>query len=115
MDAGVDHVYRETIDTSLRVGVDALRMLGVRAYRAVRSARTFLRHDEAAVRDLAGMRHDRRSYINVARQRIRDLEALLLADLRDRDETVDAGWDTESLREDFAGERSAPARGETRR
>ena len=115
IDAGVDHVYRETLDTSLRIGVDALRIIGVRAYRAVRSARTFLRHDEAAVRDLAGMRHDRRSYINVAKQRIRDLEELLLSDLRDRDDSVDAGWDTESLREDLGRDGSAPGRGETRR
>ena len=104
VDAGVDHVYRETVDTSLRLGIDALRLLGIRAYRAQRSARTFLRHDEASVRDLAALRHDRKSYINVARQHIRDLEDFLLSDLQERDDTVDAGWDTESLREDVGRE-----------
>jgi CPA2 family monovalent cation:H+ antiporter-2 len=110
LDAGVHHVYRETVDTSLRLGIDALRLLGVPAYRAHRSARTFLRHDEASVRELASLRHDRKHYINVARQRIRDLEELLLADLGERDENLDAGWDTESLREEFGG----AAAGDTR-
>ena len=108
LDAGVHHVYRETVDTSLRLGIDALRLLGVPAYRAHRSARTFRRHDDASVRDLASLRHDRKRYINVARQRIRDLEELLLADLRERDENVDAGWDTESLRQEFGGAPAAP-------
>jgi CPA2 family monovalent cation:H+ antiporter-2 len=110
LDAGVHHVYRETVDTSLRLGIDALRLLGVPAYRAHRSARTFLRHDEASVRELASLRHDRKHYINLARQRIRDLEELLLADLGERDENLDAGWDTESLREEFGG----AAAGDTR-
>ena len=34
IDAGVTHIYRETLDTSLRMGVDALRLLGFRAYHA---------------------------------------------------------------------------------
>ncbi len=107
LDMGVDHVFRETVDTSLRLGIQALRLLGIPAYRAHRSASTFLRHDERSVRELAELRHDRTSYINVARQRIQDLEELLLGDLRERDDTVDAGWDTESLRQEFG---EVPAR-----
>jgi CPA2 family monovalent cation:H+ antiporter-2 len=98
---GVEHVYRETLDTSLRMGVDALRLVGLRTYHAHRAARKFRMHDEASVRDLAAMRHDRESYINLARERIRDLEELLLSDLRDRDADADAGWDTDSLRQEF--------------
>jgi len=98
--AGVTHVYRDTLDTSLRMGVDALRLLGFRAYHAQRAARTFLRHDEESVRLMAEMRGDRARYINAARERIADLERMLLADLEDQRLDRDAGWDAESLRED---------------
>jgi monovalent cation:proton antiporter-2 (CPA2) family protein len=103
LEAGVDHVYLETLETSLRVGIDALRLLGFRAYQAHRASRTFHRHEDESVRELAQMRHDRQKYLTVARQRIQDLEQLLLAELEDHDESRDAGWDTESLREEFAG------------
>ncbi len=100
LDAGVEHVYRETLETSLRMGVDALRLLGYRSYQAHRAARTFRRHDEATVRELAAMRHDQKTYINVARERIRGLEEILRSDLEERPDTADAGWDVESLRRD---------------
>ena len=32
MNAGMLHVYRETVDTSLRMGVDAMTLLGYRKY-----------------------------------------------------------------------------------
>jgi voltage-gated potassium channel Kch len=100
-EGGLEDVYRDTLDSSLRLGVDALRLLGVRAYHAFRSARTFRRHDEESVRELAIMRHDRKTYINTARQRISDLEELLLSDLDGQNEMVDVGWDAESLMREF--------------
>ncbi|MGD8868316.1 MAG: monovalent cation:proton antiporter-2 (CPA2) family protein [Gemmatimonadales bacterium] len=106
LDAGVQHVYRETLDTSLRLGVDALRLLGARSYQAHRTARTFRRHDEESVIELAQMRHDRGRYISEARQRIQSLEQILLDELQPRPEDRDAGWDTDSLREEFG--RSPP-------
>ncbi len=101
LDAGVEHVYREKLDSGLRTGVDALRLLGRRAFQVTRAARKFRAHDEAAVRELAEMRHDKKLYIHTARQRIGDLEALLLGDLEDTGETRDLGWDTESLRKEY--------------
>ena len=101
LDAGVEHVYRETLDSSLRIGVDALRLLGFRGYQAHRAAQTFRRHDEEALRELAAMRHDTALYINAARQRIQDLEELMLSDLEDAGDARDAGWDTETLREEY--------------
>lgn len=100
LDVGVEHVFRERLDSSLRMGVKALRLLGVRGYRAFRAAQTFRKHDEEAVAELAAMRHDSQLYINLARQRIENLEELLLTD-RDSGTTRDAGWDTESLVEEF--------------
>src|SRR4029079_8030929 len=58
MNAGMLHVYRETVDTSVRVGVDALTLLGFRAYTAKRLARTFLKFDEQALKKLASIRDE---------------------------------------------------------
>jgi monovalent cation:proton antiporter-2 (CPA2) family protein len=107
IEAGVDHVYRQALDTSLRMGTDVLRLLGFRAYQAHRSAQTFLRHDEASLRELtAERRKDRKVYLYAARQRIEDLERLLLSDLQDEGLSRDAGWDAESLRKDYGGRSS---------
>jgi monovalent cation:proton antiporter-2 (CPA2) family protein len=101
MDAGVDHVFRDKLDSSLRLGEQALRLLGFRGHHAHRAAQTFRRHDEEAVRDLAAMRHDRSLYLSAARQRIENLEELLRGDLADADEMRDSGWDPESLRQEY--------------
>jgi monovalent cation:H+ antiporter-2, CPA2 family len=105
MDLGVQNVYRETLDSSLRMGVDVLCLLGQRAYRANRAARRFRRHDEKALTELAEARADRSRYITVARGKIEELEQLLLADLREEGLQKDEGWDPESLREEMRGGR----------
>ena len=96
---GVDHVYRETLDSALRLGRDALRELGVPAYQAQRAAQAFRRHDERALAELTAHRHDRH-YVNIARRRIEDVEETLRADQRRNSESRDAGWDVASLSED---------------
>lgn len=103
LDAGVHHVYRDTFDTSLRAGIDALRIQGFRSYQAHRAAKTFRHHDEESIHTLRHVRHDRTTYISHARQRIEDLEQLLLSELHDTDEHRDAGWDTTSMRQEFGG------------
>ncbi|MCL4822359.1 MAG: monovalent cation:proton antiporter-2 (CPA2) family protein [Vicinamibacteria bacterium] len=112
LDAGVTHVYRETLDASLRMGADVLRLLGVRAYHAQRAARTFLRHDEESVRRMAPLRGDRAEYWSYARERIEDLERVLQRDREQPELSRDAGWDAESLREDAnRGTLTAPPAG----
>ena len=101
LDAGANHVYRETLDTSLRAGVDILRSLGFRSHQAYRATKIFRNHDENSINELRHLRHDRKTYINMARQQIEDLEQLLLSELQDAEEHHDAGWDTTSMREDF--------------
>jgi monovalent cation:H+ antiporter-2, CPA2 family len=100
MDAGVPHIYRETLDTSLRMGADALKLLGFRAYSVQRAAQLFRQHDEQALKGLAAVRDDRKQYINVARERIEELEQTILSDLNGQMLEYETGWDAESLREE---------------
>ncbi|GAB4109940.1 MAG: monovalent cation:proton antiporter-2 (CPA2) family protein [Roseiflexaceae bacterium] len=101
IEAGVPHIYRETLDTALRVGVDAMHLLGLRAYQASRAANTFRIHDERSLHELLEVRKDHSQFISAARQRIANLEELLRSDLEDRDQERDLGWDTETLRAEF--------------
>ncbi len=98
MNAGMLHVYRETVDTSVRLGVDALQLLGYRAYTAKRLAKTFLRHDERNLKKLASIRN-REEYISKARQYIEELELIIQADAQGPS-LLDAGWEAETLREE---------------
>lgn len=98
--AGVTHVYRGSLDTSLRLGTDALRLLGFRAYQAHRAAQRFLQHDEQTMRELTPARGDSATYISLVRQRIEELEHMLQADSAAPPLDRDDGWDPEALREE---------------
>ena len=100
IDRGVKHVYRETFDASLRLGVDALKLLGFRAYQVQKASQLFRKHDERDLKDLAMMRGDKKSYLSEARQRIEDLERIMKSEEESSLKTVDQEWDTASLRED---------------
>jgi CPA2 family monovalent cation:H+ antiporter-2 len=102
LDAGADQVYRNNLDTSLRLGEDALKMLGFRAHKAHRLAQKFQKHDEKTLMDLLEVREDQGRFVSVVRQRIEELERLLETDREDDAVSRDAGWDADSLREEFA-------------
>jgi Trk K+ transport system NAD-binding subunit len=95
MNAGMLHVYRETIDTALRVGVDTMRFLGYRSYSAQRAARAFFKLDEANLKKLASIQ-DKEEYILSARFHIEEMERMLQQDIMVAN-SVDNGWDEESL------------------
>lgn len=96
MNAGMLHVYRESVDTALRLGVDVMRFLGFRAYTARRAARRFLQIDEANLKKLAAIT-DPDEYVLTARERIEELERILQADHLQLAAAADTGWDEESL------------------
>ena len=101
LESGVEHVYRETFDTSLRMGAQALRLLGFESHQAHRSERIFRRRDEKDLRDLALLRHDKQEYMSSARKFIVDLERLMTEEMQRHDENRDAGWDSEPIRREF--------------
>lgn len=96
MNAGMLHIYRETLDSSLRMGVDTMKLLGHRSYTATRAAQTFLKYDEMAVKKLSSIR-DQKQYINTSREFIEELEKIIQNDSRMPDITREKGWDDDSL------------------
>jgi monovalent cation:proton antiporter-2 (CPA2) family protein len=102
MNAGMLHIYRETIDTSLRVGVDVMKLLGYRTYSAQRAARTFFRYDESKLKQLSAIR-DQQEYISAARTNIEELERLLQADAASNAFDGEKGWDEDSLMTEVRG------------
>ncbi len=101
LDTGVEDVYREALDSALNLGVDALRALGFRSHQAMRSARKFRCYEVEGMKELYELRHDEKLYMSTAKQKVFDLERLLISEIETVDETRDAGWDVESIRRDF--------------
>lgn len=95
LDAGVEDIYRESLDTSVRLGVDVLIKLGFRKYSATRAGQKFLQYDEAALRKLARHRHDQEAYIFNTREQIDIQEQLLTNDLEATPNIHDEAWDKE--------------------
>jgi monovalent cation:proton antiporter-2 (CPA2) family protein len=106
INAGVNHIYRETLDSSLRMAADALCKMGHRRYQTHRAVKTFRKHDERYVRELAEMHHDRKLLIRGVKQRIEDLEELMLTEMDNVGKDKDLGWDATTLIEDFSQKKS---------
>ncbi|QIP12260.1 potassium transporter [Spirosoma aureum] len=96
MNAGILHIYRETLDTSLRLGVDVMKLLGHRAHEANRAAKMFFTHDERTLKRLSAIRNDE-EYFYAVRQNQEELERVIQADRTAHTLQIDEGWDEESL------------------
>ncbi|MDZ4727460.1 MAG: monovalent cation:proton antiporter-2 (CPA2) family protein [Leptospira sp.] len=79
-EAGADSVFRETRETAVELGVEALGRLGFRSYQARKAALTFLKHDTSTFNELYEHRKDRKAYISIAKQRTAELERLMRFD-----------------------------------
>jgi CPA2 family monovalent cation:H+ antiporter-2 len=91
IDAGEERVYRETLDSSLRMGTDVLRILGTPAYAAHRAAKLYRKADETFVRKMVKHRHDRATFLNAARESQEIYNAVMRADPLERSRSDD-GW-----------------------
>ncbi len=91
--------HRETLDTSLRVGVDAMSLLGYRRYTAKRLANTFFKYDEMTLKKLSAIR-DQEEYISEVRKFIEESELTLQSDNQYNVTGPGEGWDSESLRQE---------------
>ena len=76
-----EHVYRETLGSSLDLSVDALQLMGFQAAQAQRAAKIYRENDAASMRELAVIYDgDRQTYLSTARQHIQNLENVLKDD-----------------------------------
>jgi glutathione-regulated potassium-efflux system ancillary protein KefC len=76
----IDGFRRETFDSALHVGVDALQLLGYSEDESRRAGDLFAEHDEESIRVLAEVWGDDKSYGVAIRQRIEDLQQVLQND-----------------------------------
>lgn len=89
-----EHIYRETLDTSVKMGVDCLVKLGHRRYSAYRAGQKFIKYDEEALKVLFQTREDEEAYILTAREMIQLQERLLLRDRTHNPSLYDHAWDS---------------------
>lgn len=80
MRSGINGLRRETFDSALNLGLDALRLMGLSASQASRAGELFRAHDEQSLKVLADLWGDDRSYGVAVRQRLEDLRQVLAAD-----------------------------------
>lgn len=96
-----DHnLYRENLDTSVRMGVDVLKKLGKRAYSVHRAAQQFMKYDEDSMKELYQLKHDENLYISATRKQIEMQEDLLKNDLKQKPNLDDHAWDSDELKKD---------------
>jgi hypothetical protein len=89
------------------MAADALCKMGHRRYQAHRAVKTFRKHDERYVKELAEMHHDQKLHIRGAKQRIEDLEQLMLTEMDNVGKDKDLGWDATTLRDEYGQKKSA--------
>jgi monovalent cation:H+ antiporter-2, CPA2 family len=99
IDMDIKDIYRESLDTSVRMAVDVLIKLGQRSYTATRQGQRFKKHDEEMLVQMAGHRHDMEQYVLNAREAFKLQEELLLKDLNHDSGESDHSWDSETIRE----------------
>ncbi|AKH70232.1 Kef-type potassium/proton antiporter, CPA2 family [Spongiibacter sp. IMCC21906] len=80
MRSGIAGLRRETFDSALNLGLDALKLMGRSAEQAQRAGELFRQHDEQSLKVLSELWGDDRSYGVAVRQRLEDLRQVLAAD-----------------------------------
>jgi len=96
--------YRESLHSSVYMGVDVLHAMGFRNYTATRKAQEFIKYDESAIEKLAKEWVDKERYVLSAREEIELQEKLLREDVRFISNLEeDNAWDSDALRTEAAG------------
>jgi voltage-gated potassium channel Kch len=90
---GVMTFYRETLGSSLDLGIDVLRALGMRGHQAHRAAQVFKKHDESSLRELAQFWEDDDIYFSEAKKRIDAFDSMFASDESPKKSTSDRGWE----------------------
>lgn len=93
MELGITRFQRETFGSALRLGQDALQLLGVDPYEAHRLMRIFRKNDAEMMPELyEKSREDEENYISMYQKHNEDLEELMRLDLDADLEALDKAW-----------------------
>jgi len=98
----VDGYKRDTFESSLKLGIQALTHLGYNHYQAHRLAQTFRSHNRKVVQEL--FQHhlvDEKKYLSEAKKYASELEELLQAEKEDHSYLQDCSWDVTTRREEI--------------
>ncbi len=98
MEMGVKNIYREHLDTSIRMGEDVLKKLGFRAHTIHRLAQQFRAYDEEALKVLVKVRDNEDEYISSARREIELQESLVAGELMRKFSVNDHAWDSDPMK-----------------
>lgn len=101
MDVGVQNIYREHLDASIRMGEDALRKLGFRAHTVHRLGKQFRNYDDEALKVLVNYKHNQDEYISKVKTYIEMQESLLSGELSRKFSLNDHAWDSEQMKENL--------------
>ncbi|MCW8125419.1 monovalent cation:proton antiporter-2 (CPA2) family protein [Microbulbifer halophilus] len=93
MEAGVQYIFRETVDSALAIGECALQLLGLSKLQARRAARKFHQHDQRMLEKLFPYWRDETQHIAQTKIYREQLLQALREDRRDRDLHLDHYWD----------------------
>jgi monovalent cation:proton antiporter-2 (CPA2) family protein len=97
---GVTGIFRETLESSLEMSVQALRFLGFGAYRAYRAAHTFKEYDEETVRQLAEYYGtDEKDFLGRIRKRVQTLDELFESERDAAIRPEDVAWERPKVSE----------------
>ena len=99
MEMGVKNIYREHLDTSIRMGEDVLKKLGFRAHTVHRLAKQFRDYDEDALKVLMNYKDNKDAYVTKIRQQIEMQESLLNGELMRKFSVNDHTWDSDSIKD----------------
>ncbi len=78
--AGEELIYRDTLDSSIRLGGDVLRFLGESDISADRATRLYRERDEIMVVDMARHRQFSKEYLSAAQEAHRSLDEVMRSD-----------------------------------
>ena len=98
LNMGVENIYRETLDTSVKLASDVLSEMGFRKYTLHRQAQKFIQTDEQSLRRLAKQSRNEEDYIFKTREEIAAQEKLLEEDRKRGIIEDDHLWDSEQMR-----------------
>lgn len=96
--AGADEIIRETFDSAIRAGKQAMISIGAHPFRVEKSARRFVHHDRDSIAELAKLWdpeisvYENQSYVDLSRERTRMMYEVMEQLDQDNQARHDRAW-----------------------